>query len=115
MISIDPDSIKPAVKHQDDFFSWNLYRWVRRHSKAIHVYVDGSTGKVVMGAKMRDGYTYSTYLVSMHNRRKGTNIGLCKDRFLSIPIDVTESFWIEYKAHGVRAITDESILRGLWS
>jgi hypothetical protein len=37
-IIIEPESIKPKVKGWSDFFSWNLYRWVKNNPEYVHVF-----------------------------------------------------------------------------
>lgn len=111
---IDPNSIKPALRGKSDFFSWQLYRWVKASPHYTEIWrgtwnsftgLDEKRPTLYIG-RMDEG-------LWMHGRtlrhlcRHGENL----ESFAYSPahdtrrwVNVTDEWWAEYRQIGVCAI-----------
>ena len=121
-IIIDPNSIKPKIKGKSDLFSWNLYRWVKKKPKYVHVFQ--STWNPVYG---KDRPDFKWLMIGMKDHgdedcffgRNLPNIcceGLirkkwaycCPGHDVKNWKDITDEFWKRYMEIGVCAIHGDS-------
>ena len=115
MNKIIANNIKPKVKGQSDFFSWQLFRWIRKNPTAFRIYagtwnsVDGvNPDKPVLyiGHEREDVKWISARklrnLCCVNQDLKSYSYGPCHD--IANWVDVTEVFWAEYMVKGVCAI-----------
>ncbi len=102
----------PKIKGESDFYSWNLFRWLRKQSKEPEYFRKTNIFKSDSGT-LFIGTRYNSW----NNAVTGTRLGqLCSsgsDR--AFPLvgvwggsqeweDVTDWFWAEYERIGVCAI-----------
>lgn len=109
-MNINAEDFKPREKGKSDFFSWNLYRWLKKQEKsgrgAIRIYDSGSDYKsIYIGVKESHG---SVCAVNLRTLCSGSGRG-------HFPLfgcfinssqwkDITEEFYSEYRRIGVCAI-----------
>lgn len=111
---IDKDTIKPKVKAKSDFFSWQLFRWVRKNPHECEIWK--GTWNSFTGI---DKENPVLYIGIMHDRldfigRQLTQLCRMDQNLQSFSLDenfdlenwenITEQFWKEYKRIGVCAI-----------
>ena len=111
---MNPNEIKPAIRGKSDFYSWQLYRWIKKwpHSTKIWAGTWNSVSgidkdkKVLYIGDERDGEWIHARLL-----RNLCSYGENLDRWAYGPghdtanwEDVTEKFWSEYMRIGVCAI-----------
>lgn len=113
-MSIDPKTIKPAQRGQSDFFSWQLYRWVRQNQHLCSVFagtwnsVTGvEPGRTVpyIGRMDEDGWFHGTLLrglcchgASLQSWAYGPGHDTANWK------DITAEFWTDYFNRGVCAV-----------
>lgn len=103
---INKESIRPKADNTSDFFSWQLFRWIRKHKDLYRIW---ETGDEYHPLVIGDIY-YGDDAVS------GTHLKtLCfKDRQLTVYsfcmfdgtewTEITDKFWSDYMDRGVCAI-----------
>lgn len=106
------EEYKPKEKGKSDFYSWNLYRWLRKQSKLpewrqkTRIY-KSEDGTVFIGARydnVHDGVTGTR----LRHLCSGSGVG----RFPEVGLwvgsgqwqDITDEFYAEYERVGVCAI-----------
>ena len=111
-MKIEPKQIRPAVKGKADFFSWQLYRWVRKHPDRTRIFVgwnqiDGSVGESYPNDFLYIGSRDDQWVVGARLR----TICLTGEKLQSWAYpesqdwkDVTDQFWKDYFRIGVCAI-----------
>ena len=114
-MNIKANDIKPNVKGQSDFFSWQLFRWIRKNPTAFRVYagtwnsIDGIEPErpvFYIGYEREDSHWISARnlrnLCCANQDLKSYSYGPCHDT--ANWVDVTEAFWSDYMKKGVCAI-----------
>lgn len=114
-MNIKACDIKPSVKGQSDFFSWQLFRWIRKNPTAFRIYV--GTWNSVDGINPDHPVFYIGYerednsWISARNLRNLCCVNQDLQSYSYGPshdtanwIDVTEAFWTDYMKKGVCAI-----------
>lgn len=112
-MSINPEEFRPKEKEKSDFYSWNLYRWLRRQNKEpewakktriyksqegelfIGVNYERTDQDMVSGVRLR-------YLCSGSGSKILPRLG-CWSGSESWQ-DITDEFYAEYRKKGVCAI-----------
>lgn len=116
-MKINPSEFKPAVKGKADKFSWQLYRWAKKHPARLKIWAgtwNSCTGidrekPVLYIGDDRDG----NWIHARQLRNLCTHGANLQAWAYSSPhdtknwVDVTESFWREYLRKGVCAIHDD--------
>lgn len=112
-------SIQPAVTGQSDFFSWQLYRWVKRRPDACEIWrgywnpvtgLDASRPTLFIGEMMKDGWFHGRRLRSLcvHGGKlesyAHTPSGFGTDKWENISAE----WWPEYMRIGICAIHSAS-------
>lgn len=114
-MKIIANDIKPGVKGQSDFFSWQLFRWIRKNPTAFRIYagtwnsvtgVDAENPVFYIGCE-REGLKWISArnlrnLCCINQDLRSYSYGPCHD--ITNWIDVTEAFWSDYMKKGVCAI-----------
>jgi len=115
MKTINPLDIKPKVRGQSDFFSWQLYRWVKEKPNALKIWtgtwndctgIDPEKPVFYIGSERdEEGYIHGKQL------RNLCSYGASLDGWAYGPsldtknwVDVTDQFWSDYMQTGVCAI-----------
>lgn len=109
---------QPKEKGQSDFYSWNLFRWLKNQDRERHplikktkIYRDNESGFIYIGSR----YDEEEKDVSGFLLRELCNTGSNK-KFPMVFCypqgykwkDVTDWFWSEYERIGVCAIHEDS-------
>lgn len=114
MKTISPLDIKPKVRGQSDFFSWQLYRWAKKKPYALKIWlgtwndctgIDEENPVLYIGSERDGAWIHGkqlkhlcTYGASLDGWAYGASCGTKNW------VDVTEAFWIDYMQKGVCAI-----------
>jgi len=114
VIDIDSKGIKPKVRGESDFFSWQLYRWAKAKPYLCSVFsgtwnsisgVDRDKSVLYIGLMDDDGCFHgkplrglSVYRGSLQSLAYGPAHDTANWK------DVTEEFWADYLKRGVCAI-----------
>lgn len=111
MKAINPLDIKPKVRGQSDFFSWQLYRWAKKRPHALKIWastwnnrsgINGNPELYIGSDRDHDGWIHGKCLTILCTH------GASLDSWAYGPtanwVDVTESFWSNYMQKGVCAI-----------
>jgi len=114
-MKINKDDIKPKTKGQSDFFSWQLFRWIRKNPTAFRIYA--GTWNSINGADADHPVLYIGYKredenwISARNLRNLCCVNQDLQSFSYGPahdtanwVDVTYAFWVDYMKKGVCAI-----------
>lgn len=114
-MKINKDDIKPKVKGQSDFFSWQLFRWIRKNPTAFRIYkgtwnsIDGlnadNTALYIGYERENGGWIIARNLRNLccvNQDLQSYSYGGCHDT--ANWIDVTQEFWSDYMKKGVCAI-----------
>ncbi|MDD2462457.1 MAG: hypothetical protein PHI97_00505 [Desulfobulbus sp.] len=113
------DKYKPKVNGKSDFFSWNLYIWLKKNPEYCRIYkgvwnsangYDPSRPTLYIGF-VADNWFHGTML------RRVCNLGLKehtwaygpRDSHLDEWIDITDEFFADYERRGVCAIHDDMV------
>lgn len=103
---INPKSIRPATTGQADFYSWQLFRWVRKHPDRTEVWE--SEGQLYIGWSDKLGDTQQLYGRRLNELctagKKLNSYGFCLPNGAK---NVTKEFWAKYLEIGVCAIHGE--------
>ena len=111
---INPIEFKPAVKGKSDFFSWQLFRWLRKKPEYNRVYLgtfNRSTGHdpknpILYIGRMDDNAFLGNVLARIcTSGQKLESWAYCMSgHHVDEWEDVTEKFWSDYREKGVCAI-----------
>lgn len=113
ILNIKAEKIKPAIRGVSDFFSWQLYRWVKRHPRYIQVYLGkwDQTGyshdkEVLYIGQMHDGAFFGNRLrrICSHGHNLQAFSYESSKMHLAEWVEHTEQFWSDYQRIGVCAI-----------
>lgn len=99
---IEKDTIKPKVKGKSDFFSWQLFRWIRKNPEYCRIW-KMEDGRLMIGDKWENEISGSTLTTLCRYDQKLTVYSFCMSD-ISKWEEVTESFWKDYMRIGVCAI-----------
>jgi hypothetical protein len=114
-MNIIANDIKPVAKGKSDFFSWQLFRWIRKNPTACRIY--SGTWNSVNGVDAANRILYIGYeregdrwisarplrnLCCVGQDLQSYSFGPCHD--IKNWVDVTNIFWGEYMKKGVCAI-----------
>ncbi len=105
---------QPKIKGKSDFYSWNLFRWLRKQNKEPEYFRKTNVFKSEYGA-LFIGTRYNKWNSAVTGTRLGQLCSSGSDR--TFPLvgvwsgshkweDVTDWFWSEYERIGVCAIHD---------
>lgn len=107
---INPEDIKPKENGKADFFSWQLYKWVKKYPDRTKVYKKSDAipyAQLFIGAIDEDDHSWFYGRILRYLCRYGDRL----DSFAYGPAhgvpewrDVTEKFWSDYMKIGVCAI-----------
>lgn len=113
-MTIIADEIKPAVARHSDFFSWQLYRWVKKYPERTRVWaatwnsatgVDREHPVLVIGSDRDESWIMGaplSQLCAYGAKIESYAYGGAHDT--ANWVDVTEAFWSDYRKKGVCAI-----------
>jgi hypothetical protein len=116
MTNLNPEDFRPKVKGESDFFSWQLYRWLKKHKHYTRIY-KGTWNSITGHDLSRDvfyigrkddkdsSWCHCRELRNLCTYRSGLEMfayGGCHG--VKDWEDVTEWFWDEYRRIGVCAI-----------
>ena len=112
---IEAKSIKPKESMKSDFFSWNLYRWIRKHphrnriwSATWNICTGVDIARILyVGSKREGDWIHCTQLrrlCSGSGRGKQEAYAYNHNHDTANWVDVTEEFWAKYMEIGVCAI-----------
>lgn len=114
MTSLEAKDVKPSKKGKSDFYSWQLYRWLREKPDYNHVYkgawncINGydQQRRTLYIGRMEDSCFLGTALRRLcHYGAKLESWAYCSEGHrLDEWEDTTESFIAEYMTKGVCAI-----------
>lgn len=103
----NPEEFRPKIKGISDFFSWNLYRWMKNHKECTTVYAkDADLTYLWIGYKYPDeeGTFTGVSLRSICNTGINPSIGCYAFNDGSDWGNINKHFWSEYRRIGVCAI-----------
>jgi hypothetical protein len=118
-MNIIANDIKPTVDGKSDFFSWQLFRWIRKNPTAYRIYL--GTWNSVNGIDDKNRVLYIGYeregdrwisarrltnLCCINQDLKSYSFAPCHD--IKNWVDVTNIFWGDYMKKGVCAIYSSS-------
>lgn len=108
------DDIKPEIKGKSDFFSWQLYRWVKANPKRVKVWlaawnsvtgIDFNSPTLYIGDDRDGSWIHARQLRSLCTRGANlTCMAYGPAHGTENWLDVTEQFWADYLRIGVCAI-----------
>lgn len=100
---MDAQLIKPKIRGKADFFSWQLYRWMKKFP-GRH-YINEIDGELFIGDMPDNGWLHAARLrqlclsgAQLQAWAFGPAHGVSRAK------DVTDKFWLEYMNIGVCAI-----------
>ncbi len=118
MVTITAESIKPQKHGKSDFFSWQLYRWVKKFPTRLTIWsatwsstagFDSDNRTLYIGSKRDGTWIHCANLSNLcvrDRRIEGWAFGNAHDT--ENWEDVTEQFWNKYMQIGVCAIHGDS-------
>lgn len=110
--------IKPKERGKSDFFSWQLYRWVKKYPNRLTIWdatwnsatgVDRGKTSLYIGDKRDGNWIHARQLRNLcliGGKIEAYAYGGAHDT--KNWVDVTKQFWVEYLKKGVCAIHDNS-------
>ncbi len=117
-IIINPESIKPKLNGKSDFFSWQLYKWVKENQFLYEIW-EGTYDNIT-GVNPENKVLYIGFMESVENKRAWFSGRILKNLCLinqklnpfsyehCHDIDnwkeITQEWWKEYRLKGVCAI-----------
>lgn len=100
---MDAQRVKPKIRGKSDFFSWQLYRWLKKFPERHHIHeIDGV---LFIGDKPDDGFLHAAKLrqLCLHGAPlQAWAFGQCHG--VKRAKEVTQNFWTDYLRIGVCAI-----------
>ncbi len=94
--------IRPVVDTKSDFYSWQLFRWVRRYPELTAIY--SGMGQLYIGKINVDGSFFGADLRYMCHWNKPLSKMNMPEPIAKHFEDITEEFWDSYSKKGVCAI-----------
>lgn len=115
---VNPENYKPQQKGKADFFSWQLYKWMKKKPDFCHIYKgfwNSATGydperPVLYIGLLEDGCFMGHMLRRIcTSGNKLESWAFCsKEYHLDEWVDITEEFFADYQKRGVCAIHDDT-------
>jgi hypothetical protein len=110
-VKIDPQEFKPRVHGVSDFYSWNLYRWLKNNTHMNRIWLTPENvflpekGTLVIGSERDGQWIHGSRLIAVCNSRKSLQSWAYHGGFKTPEWkDVTEEFFAQYATIGVCAI-----------
>lgn len=101
---IGKEAIKPKVKGESDFFSWQLFRWIRSRTELYRVWRDEQQELVIGGIYYGDDSISGRRLRTLYFHDKNLSVYSFCMHDCSKWEEITEQFWKDYMEKGVCAI-----------